>query len=74
MSEPWPEDRRQELALLLTTLRTARSIDSGSDCLQNIRRVIDSAKYLLEHDFVGLRPGFVAWLVQQAHGGSDGRP
>jgi hypothetical protein len=74
MSEPWPEDRRQELALLLTTLRTARSIDRSSDCLANIRQVIDSAEHLLSDDFVTLRPGLVAWLVQQAHGGSNGRP
>jgi hypothetical protein len=74
MTEPWPEDRRQELALLLTTLRTARSIDRASDCLTNIRRVIDGAGHLLGDDLVTPRYGLITWLVQQATGGSNGRP
>lgn len=74
MSEPWPEDRRQELQLLIYTLTNARDINNANNCLVTIPRVIDGAERLLRNDLVTPRPGLLAWLVQQSHGSSDGRP
>lgn len=62
----WPEDRRSELAELLTLLREASMIDSGSGALARIRRCEEIADRLMRDDAVTPRKSFAAWLADQA--------
>lgn len=68
MKEPWPMDRRKEMALLMDLLITASNLNSGSDFIGRLEDVMSLANKLNKSDINTARKSFVQFLVSEAAG------
>lgn len=66
MNEPWPQDRRAELAKLQDLLIAARTLNNGSGVIQRLEQVIQIADDLTHSDGVAPRRSFMEFLLQEA--------
>lgn len=67
-NEPWPQDRREELALLIELVEIASRLNRSTGVIANIMRLAELSEKLTRADVVEPRDSFLQFLTLKAIG------
>lgn len=62
----WPVDRREELNLLIRLFNECLRINSATNVVDRLTRIIEFAEILTKTDFIKPRVSFLTFVVDEA--------